>query len=130
MISETLREESTTKMSQSNMKKKHVTQAQSLGPPSSAPNVRRLNTSTAMQATEVEKNTSKLKLRPAASFIFSGSLYAMKLYVVLISHGTPIPTYMFTELLQKFSNNLLSLAFYPSPFAFNVPSSLSQMCTL
>lgn len=87
------------------MKKIHVIQAQTLGPPSSAPNVRRLNTSTIMQATEVEKNTNKLKLKPPASFIFNGSLYAMKLYVVLISHGTPIPTYMFTELLPEKKKN-------------------------
>ena len=123
MISETLREDSTTKMSQSNMKKMHVTQAQSLGPPSSAPNVRRLNTSTAMQATEVEKNTSNEKLRPAASFIFRGSLYAMKLYAVFISHGTPIPTYMFTELLQICQ--AIQLTFNPH-IAFNVPISLQN----
>lgn len=101
MISETLREESTTKINQSKMKNAQVIHAQSLGPPSSAPNVRRLITRTAIQPTEVEKNTSSEKLRPAAFSIRSGSLYTKKLYAVSISHGTPMPTYIFTELLQN-----------------------------
>lgn len=101
MMPETLREDSTTKISQSNMKNTKVIQAQSLGPPSSAPNVRRLITRTAIQPTEVEKNTSKEKLRPAAFSIRSGSLCTKKLYAVSISHGTPMPTYIFTELLQN-----------------------------
>lgn len=101
MMPETLREDSTTKIIQSNMKYTQVIQAQCLGPPSSAPNVRRLNTRTAMHPTEVEKKTSKEKLSPSAFWIRSGSLYAMKLYAVSISHGMPMPTYIFTELLQK-----------------------------
>lgn len=74
MMPETLREESTTKIIQSNMKYTQVTQAQNLGPPSSAPRVRRLNTRTAMQPTEVEKNTSREKLSPSAFWIPKGSL--------------------------------------------------------
>ena len=92
MMPETLREDTTTKITQSNMKYTEVTQAQSFGPPSSAPNVRRLNTRTPIQPTEVEKKTSKEKLSPAALLIRRGSLYAMKLYAVSISHGTPMPT--------------------------------------
>lgn len=92
MMPETLREESTTKIIHSNMKYTQVIQAQSFGPPSSAPNVRRLYTRTPIQPTEVEKNTSKEKLSPSAFSILSGSLYTKKLYAVLISHGTPMPT--------------------------------------
>lgn len=33
----------------------------------------------------------------------------MKLYSVSMSHGTPMPTYMFTELLQEQRNKRLSL---------------------
>jgi hypothetical protein len=101
MMPETLREDRTTKIIQSNMKYTHVTQAQSLGPPSSAPNVRRLYTRTAIHPTEVQKKTSKEKLSPSALLIRSGSLYAMKLYAVSISHGMPMPIYIFTELLQE-----------------------------
>lgn len=101
---ETLREDSTTKIIQSNMKNTQVIHAQSFGPPSSAPNVRRLITRTAIQPTEVAKNTSNEKLRPAAFSIRSGSLYTKKLYAVSISHGTPMPTYIFTELLQNDMN--------------------------
>ena len=92
MMPETLREESTTNTIQSNMKNTLVTQAQNLGPPSSAPSVRRLSTKTEIQPTEVEKNTSKEKLSPSAFSIRNGSLYAMKLYAVSINHGMPMPT--------------------------------------
>lgn len=101
MMPETLREERTTKIIQSNMKYTQVTQAQSLGPPSSAPNVTRLYTRTAIHPTEVAKKTSKEKLSPSAFWIRNGSLYTTKLYAVSISHGMPMPTYIFTELLQK-----------------------------
>ena len=90
-MSETLREDNTTKISQSNIKYTEVTQAHSLGPPSSAPKVRRLNTRTAMQPTEVAKKTSREKLSPLALLIRKGSLYAMKLYAVSMSHGMPMP---------------------------------------
>lgn len=100
MIPETLREDNTTKIIQRNMKYTEVTQAQSLGPPSSAPNVIRLYTKTAIHPTEVAKKTSKEKLSPSAFLILSGSLYAIKLYAVSISQGMPMPTYMLTELLQ------------------------------
>ena len=83
------------------MKYTQVIHAQSLGPPSSAPKTRRLKTKTEIHPTEVEKKTSKEKLSPPAFWIRRGSLYAMKLYKVSISHGTPMPTYMFTELLPK-----------------------------
>ena len=63
---ETLREESTTKIIQSNMKYTNVTQAQNLGPPSSAFSVKRLNTRTAIQPIEAQKKTSNEKLSPAA----------------------------------------------------------------
>lgn len=101
MIPETLSEESTTNIIQSNMMNTEVTQAQNLGPPSSAPSVRRLNTRTPIQPTEQQKNTSKEKLSPSAFFIVNGSPYAIKLYAASISHGMPMPTYMFTELLQN-----------------------------
>lgn len=100
MMPETLREESVTKMTQSNMKKMLVNQAQGFGPPNSAPNVRRRSTRTDIHPTDVAKNTINEKLSPAAFWILKGSRYAMKLYAVSISHGTPMPTYMFTELLQ------------------------------
>lgn len=74
MIPETLREDNTTKIIQSNMKYTQVIQAQTFGPPSSAPNVRRLNTRTAIQPTEVQKKTSKEKLSPPAFSIRNGSL--------------------------------------------------------
>lgn len=74
MIPDTLREESTTKIIQSSIKYTEVTQAQSFGPPSSAPSVRRLNTRTAMQPTEVQKNTSNEKLSPSAFWTRKGSL--------------------------------------------------------
>lgn len=61
------------------MKYTHVTQAQTLGPPSSAPNTSRLSIKTAIHPTEVEKKTSKEKLSPSAFSIRSGSPYAMKL---------------------------------------------------
>lgn len=83
------------------MKNTNVIHAQSLGPPSSAPKIIRLITKTEIHPTEVEKKTINEKLSPPASWILRGSLYAMKLYKVSISHGTPIPTYIFTELLQK-----------------------------
>lgn len=92
MMPETRREERTTNIIQSNMKNTLVTQAQILGPPSSAPSVRRLITNTIIQPTEVEKNTSREKLSPPAFCIRNGSLYAMKLYAVSISHGMPMPT--------------------------------------
>lgn len=77
MTLETPREDSTTNISHNNMKNMQVTHAQTLGPPSSAPIVSRLNTKTPMQATEVEKKTSREKLSPFALFIRNGSLYAM-----------------------------------------------------
>lgn len=92
MMSETLREDNTTNTSHRNIKNILVSHAQSLGPPSSAPNIRRLSTKTIIQPTEVEKKTSKEKLSPFAFSIRSGSPYAMKLYNVSISHGTPMPT--------------------------------------
>lgn len=73
------------------MKYTQVSQAQTLGPPSSAPKVRRLNTKTAIQAIDVAKKTSNEKLRSPALSIFNGLLYAMKLYNVLMSQGMPIP---------------------------------------
>lgn len=79
MKPETLREDSTTKISQSNMKYTHVTQAQILGPPSSAPSVKRLYTSTPIQPTEVAKKTSNEKLNPSAFSILKGCLYTKKL---------------------------------------------------
>lgn len=69
-----------------------VNQAQCLGPPNSAPRVRRRKTRTAIHPAEVIKKTTKEKLSPDAFWIFRGSLYAMKLYAVLINHGMPIPT--------------------------------------
>lgn len=92
MMPETLREDNTTKISHSNIKYAQVTQAQTFGPPSSAPNVKRLNTKTPIQPTEVQKKTSKEKLSPCAFCMRSGSLYAMKLYNVSMSQGIPIPT--------------------------------------
>lgn len=91
MMPETLREDSTTNISQSNIKKTLVTQAQNLGPPSSAPSIRRLTTKTEMQPTEVEKNTIKVNPSPSAFSILNGSPYVMKLYAVFISHGMPMP---------------------------------------
>jgi len=101
MNPETLSEDSTTKIIHNNMKKEQVIHAQSLGPPSSAPKIIRLKTKTDIHPTEVQKKTINEKLSPPAFWIRRGSRYAMKLYKVLISHGTPIPTYIFTELLQK-----------------------------
>jgi hypothetical protein len=101
MNPETLREDSTTKIIHSSMKNAQVTHAQSLGPPSSAPKTIRLTIKTEIHPTEVAKKTISEKLSPPAFWIRRGSLYAMKLYKVSISHGTPMPTYMFTELLQK-----------------------------
>lgn len=66
MTPETLSEDKTTKMSQSNIKYTQVIQAQSLGPPSSAPKTRRLITKTAIHPKEVAKKTSNEKLRPDA----------------------------------------------------------------
>lgn len=76
---ETLREESTTKIIQSNMKYTNVTHAQILGPPSSAFSVKRLSTRTAIQPIEVQKKTSNEKLSPAAFWMRNGSLYMKKL---------------------------------------------------
>lgn len=101
MNPETLSEDSTTKIIHRNMKNTAVIHAQSLGPPSSAPKTRRLTTKTEIHPTEVQKKTINEKLSPPAFWIWRGSLYAMKLYKVSISHGTPMPTYIFTELLQK-----------------------------
>ncbi|KAK2403600.1 magnesium/proton exchanger [Trifolium repens] len=101
MKPETLSEDSTTKIIQSSMKNAQVIHAQSLGPPSSAPKTIRLRTKTDIHPTEVAKKTINEKLSPPAFSIRRGSLYAMKLYKVSISHGTPMPTYIFTELLQK-----------------------------
>lgn len=53
-----------------------VTHAQSLGPPSSPPKIRRLYIKTPMQPTDVAKNISKEKLSPPAFSIRNGSLYA------------------------------------------------------
>lgn len=89
---ETLKDDNTTKISHSNMKYAQVIHAQSFGPPSSAPKTRRLNTKTPIQPTEVEKKTSKEKLSPSAFSICNGSLYAMMLYIVSMSHGMPMPT--------------------------------------
>lgn len=67
MMPETLREDRTTKIIQSNMKYMQVIQAQSLGPPSSAPNISLLTIRTEIQPIEVMKKTSKQKLSPPAS---------------------------------------------------------------
>lgn len=92
MKPKTLREDNTTKINHKSIKYADVSQAHILGPPSSAPIVRRLNTRTAIQPAEVTKKTRREKLSPAAFSTRNGSPYAMKLYVVSISQGTPIPT--------------------------------------
>jgi len=112
MNPETLSEDSTTKIIHNNMKKAQVIHAQSLGPPSSAPKIIRLKTKTDIHPTEVQKKTIREKLSPPALWIRRGSRYAMKLYKVSISHGTPIPTYIFTELLQKRINNEINNQLY------------------
>lgn len=74
MIPETLRDESTTNMSHKDIKYILVTQAQNFGPPSSAPKMIRRSTNTDIHPTEVQKKTTKEKLRPAAFWIYRGSL--------------------------------------------------------
>lgn len=79
MMPETLRDDNTTNINQSSIKYAQVIQAQTLGPPSSAPNTIRLSTKIEMQQTDVEKKTSKEKLSPRAFSICRGSPYAIKL---------------------------------------------------
>ncbi|MFS7901675.1 hypothetical protein Hanom_Chr01g00002421 [Helianthus anomalus] len=128
MMPETLREDKTTNTSQSIMKYAQVIQAQTRGPPSSPPNTTLLSTKTEIHPTEVEKKTNNEKLNPDAFSIYNGSPYAIKLYAVSISHGTPIPTYMFTELLHKVKKKVCSMfqflvSFVPPKVCFSASGS-------
>jgi hypothetical protein len=99
------------------MKYTDVIQAHSLGPPSSAPIIMRRRTKIVMQPNEVAKKTRREKLRPSALSMYSGSWYTKKLYTVSINHGTPMPTYMFTELLQQ--GTLSGLFSFNSRYCFS-----------